>query len=133
MAAPGFSVNDLIVALQQTKRVYDAFFDKNKNTASQVLRLAEDIDEFRVNLQNHQGIIERHGLEYSGYRAVQRTLEECDEFLVKYESALNDRFSVVGAFRKGRFPFVQEDVNRLRGQIARHGDNILHYSMNLVL
>jgi hypothetical protein len=133
MAVPGFSVSDLIAALAQTKQVYDAFFDKHKNAASQIMQLAEDIGEFRVNLQKHKDIIERHGLEYSGYAAVRRTLEQCYEFLNKYQSVLDKKFTPSRAYKTGRFAFVKDDVERLQGQIARHGDSILLHSMNILV
>jgi hypothetical protein len=130
---PGFSVSDLIAALSQAKGVYDAFFHKNKNAAAQVKHLAEEIEQFRVNLQNHKDTVERHGIEYSGIQAVTRTLHECYQFLDKYQSALDKPFTAVGAFRTTRYAFVQDDVAVLRAQIKRHEDNIVLQSVNIVL
>jgi hypothetical protein len=136
MAVPGFSITELIQALGQVKVVYDAFCNTHKGSAAQVRYLAEDIEQFRINLKNHQGIIERRGLEYPSYHAVERTLEECRDFLKRFEVVLaNDarRFSIVGAYKTARYAFVQDEVAKLRAQISTHGNNILHFSMNIVL
>jgi hypothetical protein len=135
MAVPGFSVSDLIQALGQAKIVYDAFFNEYTNSAAQVRDLADDIEQFRNNLQKHRNIVEQSGLEYSGYAAVQRTLDSCYRFLDDYKDVLDRRRrkSVVGAFKTARFAFEQEEVNRLRAQLAGHKGDILQYSMNVVL
>ena len=135
MAVPGFSVSDLIQALGQVKIVYDAFFNEYTNSAAQVKDLADDIEQFRKNLQKHKDIVSQGGLEYSGYDAIQRTLDSCYRFLDDYRQLLDKqrKKSVVGAFKTARFAFEQEEVNRLRGQIAGHKSDILHYSMNVVL
>ena len=135
MAVPGFSVSDLIQALGQVKIVYDAFFNEYTNSASQVRDLADDIEQFRKNLQKHKEIVEQGGLEYSGYEAVQQTLDSCYRFLDDYREVLDKRrnTSVVGAFKTARFAFEQEEVSRLRGQIAGHKSDIIHYSLNVVL
>jgi hypothetical protein len=139
MAVPGFSVSDLIQALGQVKMVYDAFFNEYTNAASQVRDLADHIEQFRKNLQDHKEIVDEAGLEYSGYEAVQRTLESCYRFLEDYKEVLDKgrKKSVVGAINKGykvaRFAFEQDEINRLQAQISRHESNILHYSMNHVL
>ena len=135
MALPGFSISDLIQALGQVKIVYDAFFNEYTNTAAQVRDLADDIDQFRRNLQKHEDIVERAGLEYTGYASVQRTLDSCRRFLDEYKDVLDKRKrkSVVGALKTARFAFDQDEVNRLRAQIAGHKTDILHYSMNIVL
>jgi DNA helicase IV len=135
MAVPGFSVNDLIQALGQAKIVYDAFFNEYTSSAAQVRDLADDIEQFRRNLQKHKEIVEQGGLEYTGYPAVQRTLDACYRFLDDYKDVLDKRRkkSVVGAFKTARFAFEQDEVKRLRDQIAGHKSDILHYSMNVVL
>lgn len=135
MAVPGFSVNDLIQALGQAKRVYDAFFSEYANTAAQVRDLADDIEQFHKNLTKHQQIVEERGLEYSGYAGVKRTLDSCYRFLDDYKEVLDRRRrkSVVGAFKTTRFIFEADEVIRLRSQISKHESNILHYSVNLIL
>lgn len=135
MAVPGFSVSDLIQALAKAKEVYDAFFNEYTNTAAQVRDLADDIDLFRMNLQKHKDNVERAGLEYSGYAAVSRTIDSCYRFLEEYKDVLDKkrRKSVVGAFKTAKFTFEQDEVNRLRGQIAAHKTDMMHYSLNVVL
>ena len=139
MAVPGFSVTDLIQALGQVKIVYDAFFNEYTNSASQVRDLADHIEQFRKNLQDHKEIAEESGLEYTGYEAVQRTLESCYRFLDEYKEVLDKgrKKSVVATLNKGyktaRFAFEQSEITRLQAEISRHQSNILHYSMNHVL
>lgn len=135
MAVPGFSVNDLIQALGQAKTVYDAFFNEYTNTASQLRDLADDIEQFRINLVEHEKITKAHGLEYSGYQSVQRTLKQCYSFLDKYKAVIDERSrkSVVGAFKTAKFAFDTDGVEKLRAQIARHQNNIGHFTLNHVL
>ena len=135
MAVPGFSVSDLIHALGQVKMVYDAFFNEYTSSASQLRDLADDIDQFRKNLKKHQEIIEEHGLEHSNYEAIQRTLDRCTKLLEEYKQVLDKRRrkSVAGAIKTAKFAFEQDEINQLRGQISRHDNNILHFSVNIVL
>lgn len=135
MVVPGLSVSDLIQALGQVKVVYDAFFNEYTSAASQLRDLADDIEQFRTNLQKHQEIVEARGLAFSGYEAVQRTLDQCTRLLGEYREVLDKRRqkTVVGVLKTVRFPYQHHEIDRLRGQIARHESNILHFSMNIVL
>jgi hypothetical protein len=133
MAAPGYSVSELVQALSKTKELYDAFLQKNKNNLPQVGNLVEDIENFSSNLLKYRDIFERHGMEHSGIHAVLRTLQECHEFLINCESIVDKSFSAFGAFRNARFAFVQDDLARLRSHIKRHEDNIILQSVNAVL
>ena len=132
-AVPGFSVTDLIQAVCHIKTVYDAFFNKYTNSAVQVRGLADRIQQFQTNLQAHKEIIEKRGLEYSGYVAIKNTLDECEDFLEKYKGVLEKKISVVKVWRTGRFPYEQDVVARLQKDIESHGLNILHFNMNILL
>ncbi|TAQ85276.1 hypothetical protein B7494_g6409 [Chlorociboria aeruginascens] len=134
MAGLGFSITELIQALVQAKHVYDAFFDKYKNSASQVRELAEDIDQFRRNLEEHREIVEGRAT-YSGFESVQRTLDECYHFLDTYKTVLDKqrRQSVVNVFKTAQYALDQNEVARLRSRISKHESNILHFSVNLFL
>lgn len=135
MIPPGYSVSDLIQVLGQVKVVYDAFFNEYTNSASQLRDLADDIEQFRTNLKKHKEILEERGLQYGGYEAIHRTLEQCKKFLESYREVLDKqrRKSVAVAYKTARFAFEQDEINRLRGQISRHESNIMQFSLNLVL
>jgi Fic family protein len=135
MALPGFSISDLIQALGQVKMVYDAFFNEYTSSASQLRDLADEIDQFRKKLKMQKEIIDKRGLECSGYEAVQRTLGRCTKFLEEYKEVLDKqkRMSVAGAIKTAKFAFKQDEINQLRAEISRHENNILHFSVSLVL
>jgi hypothetical protein len=130
---PGFSVTELIQAVGHIKTVYDAFFSKYTNSETQVRDLADHIQQFQTNLQAHKEIIESRGLEYSGYVAIKRTLDECEDFLDKYKAVLEKKISVVKVWKTGRFQYEKDIVARLQKQIESHGINILHFNMNILL
>lgn len=134
MAVPGFSVSDLIQALGQAKLVYDAFFNKYTNTASQLRSLRDDIEMFRERVTEHQKTVQAHGLDYSGYRAAASTVEACCDFLERYRAAETRRKrSFAGAFQTAKYVFDADEVERLRAQIAAHRDNLMLFSLNYVL
>lgn len=133
MAVPGLSVTDLIQAVGHAKTVYDGFFDKYSNSASQFRDLADHIEQFQTNLQTHKEIIESRGLEYSGYVAIKRTFDECEDFLNKYKAVLDKKASVEKIWRIGRFQYEQDTVARLQKKIESHGLNILHFNQNILL
>jgi hypothetical protein len=135
MAVPGFSVSDLIQALGHAKTVYDAFFNEYTNSASQLRDLGEDIMQFQRNLQDHQEILEAHGRQYSGVEGAYRTVDACNRFLHKYRAVIDDRRrkSVVGTFKTAKYVYEADEVKSLREQIARHQNNIMHFSLNIVL
>ena len=135
MAVPGFSVTDLIQALGQAKLLYDAFFDKYTNSAVQVKHLADDIKRFQANLQEHINIVERGGLEYSGYAAASQTLASCYCFLHEYKDILVEprRKSPMVAYQTAKFTLDQKEVTELRAQIERHKTDMLHSSINVLL
>ncbi|KAL9130767.1 MAG: hypothetical protein Q9217_001115 [Psora testacea] len=88
MAAPGFSVSELIRAAAELKRVYDAFFDEYGNSQSRVKELAETISIFQLNLSDHDLILKRSGRDYPGHIAFDRTLKECNTFIQRYGALL---------------------------------------------
>jgi len=129
MAAPGFSVSDLIDAAIQVKVVYDAFFNKYTNSASQVRELVDEIRRFGINLQKHRESFERVGLKYDGYDAIYRSLNQCYDFLDKYKSVLASKPSPTAIWRTARFPYVKDDIQHLRDMIQRHKEDLIHISM----
>jgi hypothetical protein len=130
---PGFSVTELIQAVAHAKTVYDSFFDKYTNSASQLRDLADHIEQFQTNLQVHKIAIESRGLEYKGYVAIKRTFDECEEFINKYKAVLDDKISVGKIWRTGRFQYEKETIARLQKNIESHGLHILHFNQNILL
>jgi hypothetical protein len=130
---PGFSVTDLIQAVGHIKTVYDSFFDKYTNSATQLRDLADQIQQFQTNLQANKETIESRGLAYSGYVSIKRTLDECEDFLEKYKAVLDTKVSVAKLYRTGRFPYDKETVARLQKQIESHKIDILHFNLNILL
>lgn len=134
MALPGFSVTELIQALGQAKSIYDAFFNEHTKSSVQVRGLANEIEQFRQNLKTHQGILEKHRLTYSGYDDIKTTLDSCHRFLDKYRIILGERrSSFTGAFKTAKYVFDADEVQKLRDELARHHQNIMSFSMNVVL
>jgi hypothetical protein len=131
MSVPGFSVSDLIQALYHAKLVYDAFFDEYSNSASEVRDLAEEIDQFRKNLVQHQETFDARGVKVSGYEGMKRTLEGCQRFLVNYKELLDSKRkrSLVASFKTVKFAY-DDEIKRLRDQIQRHYFNIFFTQLN---
>lgn len=132
MALPGFSVSELIQAVGHVKTGYDAFFSKYASSSALVRNLNDEIRAFQKNLERYNSFVgeENWTLAESDSKAIQRTLDECEDFLNKYKSLLDD--GTVGlerAWRTVRFPYARDDVERLRGQISSHYTN-LHFDMN---
>lgn len=133
MAVPGFSVTDLIQAMGHIKTVYDAFFNEYTNSAAQLRDLKDDLEQFQLNLQEHQRILNDRGLKYSGIPGVERTIDAFNRFLDKYRTVLERRRSVVGAYRVARFVFDTSEVENLRGRISRHQGNLTDFKLNLIV
>jgi hypothetical protein len=129
MAVPGFSVNELIDAAIHCKTVYDAFFKKNANTASQVRDLIDEINTFAGYLNEHKEVFLRRGLKYERYAPIERTLEQCRDFLSKYQKVLEAKRTASGIWRTARYPFVQPEVDRLRGMLQRHANALNQVSV----
>jgi hypothetical protein len=134
MAGPGFSITELIQALGKVKDIYDAFCNEYTSSASQLRDLNNDIHQFHTNLEHHKKILVARGLGYSGYEAVQRTLEQCRKFLEPYDVVKKGRkMSAMGALKTVQFVFEEKEINRLRDQISRHQNSLLQHSVNIVL
>lgn len=129
MAAPGFSINDLIDASIQVKVIYNAFFSKDANTLTQVTDLINEIDRFAANLKRNKASFERAGLEYDDFDAIYKTLHKCDVFLDKYKSVLASKPSPAGIWRTARFPYAKEHVQDLRNAIQAHKADLMQRSV----
>ncbi|KFY25327.1 hypothetical protein V493_04703, partial [Pseudogymnoascus sp. VKM F-4281 (FW-2241)] len=120
MALPGFSINDLIDAAVQVKVVYDAFFNKNTNAATQLQDLIYEISRFAQNLERNREAFGRAGLDYEDYGAIYNTLYRCDEFLEKYKSVLSTKKSPEVIWRTARFPYAKEYLQELKSALRAH-------------
>jgi hypothetical protein len=132
MAVPGFSVSELIQAVGHVKTGYDAFFSKYANSPALVRNLNDEIKAFQKNLERYNNFAgeDNWTLAESDSKAIQRTLDECEDFLNKYKSLLDDgTVSLERAWRTVRFPYARDDVERLRRQISSHYTN-LHFDMH---
>lgn len=130
--ALGFSVSELIQAVGHVKTTYDAFFSKYANSSALVRSLNDEIMAFQKNLEIYNNLAREENctLAESDFKAIQRTLDECEDFLNKYRSLLDDgAVSLEKAWRTVRFPYARDDVERLRRQISSHYTN-LHFDMN---
>lgn len=133
MAVPGFSVNDLIDAAVQVKVVYDAFFNKNSNSATQLRDLVNEIDRFAQNLERNREAFERVGLEYGDFDAIHRTLYKCNEFLDKYKSVFATKRGPEAMWRIAKFPYSKEYVQELRSALRAHREDLTHRSVLHIL
>lgn len=129
MAAPGFSINDLIDASIQVKIIYDAFFNKNTNSASQVTELIYEIGRFAQNLQKNRETFERAGLVYEDYDAIYKTLDKCNVFLNKYKAVLATTQSTAKIWKTARFPYTKDYVADLKNAIQGHKTDLMHRCM----
>lgn len=133
MAVPGFSVNDLIDAAVQVKVVYDAFFNKNTNSATQLRDLINEIDRFAQNLERNREAFGRVGLDYEDFDAIRHTLYKCNEFLDKYKSVLATKRGPEAMWRIAKFPYSKEYVQELRSALRAHREDLTHRSVLHIL
>ncbi|KFY48188.1 hypothetical protein V496_10315, partial [Pseudogymnoascus sp. VKM F-4515 (FW-2607)] len=120
MAVPGFSINDLIDAAVQVKVIYDAFFNKHTNSATQLQDLIYEISRFARHLERNREAFGRAGLEYEDYGAIYNTLDRCNEFLHRYKSVLSLKISPELIWKTARFPYAKEYMQELRGELRAH-------------
>jgi hypothetical protein len=74
-------------------------------------------------------MIEERGLDYDGYRTIERTLAECADFLKEYSVVLDGRkFSAVGAWKTALYTYEGDKAKRLQERIRSHY-HTLHFSM----
>jgi hypothetical protein len=134
MASPGFSISELITAAAKTKQVYDAFFHKYDNASNRVRDLRDTVDLFRLNLANHQWLLEQSGRTYPGLDAFNRTLAECNDFIEKYKRLLD------GAGTKPRdtirtigWTFEDRHISTLTRQLQLHIQALNGFTLSLLL
>jgi hypothetical protein len=133
MAAPGFSVSELIQAASKLVDVYKSFNDKYDNAQSRVRDLAGFIELFRANLIDLQWILSCSGKDYPGQDAFRRTLEECDEFIHRYRDLFDKRPSLAKTLKTASWAFEERNITRLIRQLTLHSQAIAGFEMNLLL
>jgi hypothetical protein len=83
MAAPGFSVSELIQAIAKCKNIYDAFTDEYESAPARIKELVDTCKYLRDILEDFVAIL---GDAYPQENHFLRRLEECDAFIQRYRS-----------------------------------------------
>lgn len=86
MAAPGFSVTDLLQAADKAKHVYNTFYGEFDNAPARIQELAETSKYLHDILENVRKIVEWYGVVFPGESSFNKRLEECDTFIDKYSA-----------------------------------------------
>ena len=86
MAAPGFSVFELLQAADKAKHVYNTFYGEFDNAPSRIQELAETSKYLHDILENVRKIVEWYGVVFPGESSFNKRLEECDSFIKKYSA-----------------------------------------------
>ena len=134
MAAPGFSVSEVIQVVSKLKTVYDAFFGKYDNASSRVRELADAIELFQNNLVTLEWILQRTGRHYPGHHAFMRTLQECEDFLHEHKALLDKKSKwPEKAWRTTVWPFEEERIGKLVRNLQTHSQAMGGFSLNLLL
>ncbi|OBT88392.1 hypothetical protein VE02_02296 [Pseudogymnoascus sp. 03VT05] len=133
MAAPGFSINDLIGAAIQIKTVYDAFFDKYSNSATQFQDLIQEIVSFAEIVEMNREVFARAGLRYRKYEAIYETLCRCNDFLEKNKPILSKTKNMETIWRIAKFPYSQDYVQKLKESIRAHKADLTAQSVLHIL
>lgn len=93
MAAPGFSVSELVLAINKCRDIVSAFTDEFASAPARVQELVETVKYLRTVLQYLEDI---HGDIYPHKSAFLDRLRECEKFIKKYKS-LQQRSSKSGS------------------------------------
>ncbi len=131
---PGYSVSDIIQAAAHVKKIYDSFYKDDTSSFAQLRDLVDDIDQFRAQLEKHEKLLEERSLEYDGYQAVQRTLQQCEGLVRKYKEVFNNqgRRSVIGVYKTVKFAYEQDEIQRLRDKMRDHKFNIIISKLDII-
>ncbi|OBT50623.1 hypothetical protein VE04_08669, partial [Pseudogymnoascus sp. 24MN13] len=133
MAAPGFSINDLIGAAIQIKNVYDAFFDKYSNSATQYEDLIHEITSFAEIVEMNREAFERAGLRYAQYEAIYKTLRRGYDFLEKNKPILSNKKTPEAMWKIAKFSYSQDYVQKLKETIRAHKADLTAQSVLHIL
>lgn len=133
MAAPGFSINDLISAAIQIKNVYDAFFDKYSNSATQYEDLIHEITSFAEIVEMNREAFERAGLRYAQYEAIYKTLRRGYDFLEKNKPILSNKKTPEAMWKIAKFSYSQDYVQKLKETIRAHKADLTAQSVLHIL
>ncbi|KAF2728835.1 hypothetical protein EJ04DRAFT_86396 [Polyplosphaeria fusca] len=134
MAAPGYSVSELIKAAKFCLSVFDAFFDQYDNAPARLRELAQLIQTFREILEQNQETLKRKNTSYPGHDGLKRTLEACERFIKKFKSVCDGKGH--GARKlvfTAIFPAYSKTVADLDRQLMRHALPMLLWNSNSLL
>ncbi|KAK2755574.1 hypothetical protein FQN54_006514 [Arachnomyces sp. PD_36] len=111
MAAPGFSVFELLRAADKAKHVYNTFYGEFDNAPARIQELAETSKYLHDLLENVRKIVEWYGVAFPGESSFSKRLEECDSFISKYSALQPVDTSDAGVSANGKT--IQHKVRRV--------------------
>ncbi|KAK1091120.1 hypothetical protein LTR48_006937 [Friedmanniomyces endolithicus] len=137
---PGYSVNDLILAIGKVKDVFDVFFDEYQNAPRQLRELRDELQRLQDELGGLKLIEVETGKSYTGRDALQTTLNECEAFVKSHRSALTRSRGGVrrgdtasGVLQTGLFAFEQQSYERLLDHLSRRRIELVGFYVLLLL
>ncbi|KAK1071559.1 hypothetical protein LTR74_003189 [Friedmanniomyces endolithicus] len=137
---PGYSVNDLILAISKVKDVFDAFFDEYQNAPRQLRDLRDELQRLQDELGGLKLIEVETGKSYTGRDALQTTLNECEAFVKSHKSALTRSRgglrrgdTASGVLQTGLFAFEQQSYERLLDHLSRRRIELVGFYVLLLL
>ena len=138
MAAPGFSVSELIKAIDTISAICESFGSRQNSARKRVQELADTICVFKGNLKDQQWILETTGRHYPGHEGFASLLEECSEFIQKYRAVLEPQGTAVSVaeriFRTAIWPTdEQRRVDRLLRMLNLHVQASNMFTLNLLM
>jgi hypothetical protein len=118
----GWSAGDVIKLIEISVVVYQAFNDARKNSSRQFQLLTNEFGRFKTCLELLHNLLQEHNQKlYFGHDQFKATLEECQEFLLKYSVLGERRNSVVKFFRTiGWTTEEKGTINRLVTAVHGH-------------
>ncbi len=122
MAAFGWSAGDLVKLIEVSVGVYTAFNDARKNSSRQFQLLTDEFGRFHTCLELLRNLLEEHNKKlYFGHDQFKATLDERQEFLLKYSVLGDRRRSVVKFFKMiGWTNEEKGTINRLLTAVHGH-------------
>ncbi|KAK0270738.1 hypothetical protein LTR35_014020 [Friedmanniomyces endolithicus] len=137
---PGYSVNDLILAIGKVKDVFDVFFDEYQNAPRQLRELRDELQRLQDELGGLKLIEVETGKSYTGRDALQTTLNECEAFVKSHKSALTRSRgglrrgdTALGVLQTGLFAFEQQSYERLLDHLSRRRIELVGFYVLLLL
>ncbi|MCJ1477787.1 hypothetical protein MMC13_006460 [Lambiella insularis] len=86
MAGPGFSVTELLQAINKGKDIYNAFRDEYENAPARICELIDTLNYLTAVLQDVQSLLDQYGDVYPQEANFGRKLDEVEAFIGKYKT-----------------------------------------------